>query len=89
MADRRLKLQRSSERINEVNKMAINEEILRASSKNAEYIVKLKTENERLKLELAKLIDLLKLPSLFPMLSQLEKESIKYSEQALKGKEDG
>ena len=51
----------------------------------AERIKELEDEDKRLKLELAKLIDLLRLPSLFSMLSQLEKDSIEHSEQALKG----
>jgi len=47
-------------------------------------IIEFQSENEKLKLELAKLIDMLRLPSLFSLLSQLEKDSIKHSEQALK-----
>lgn len=48
-------------------------------------IKELEDKDKRLKLELAKLIDLLRLPSLFSMLSQLEKDSIEHSERALKG----
>ena len=51
-----------------------------------ERIKELEVEDKRLKLEVAKLIDLLRLPSLFSMLSQLEKDSIEHSEQALKGR---
>lgn len=46
-------------------------------------IIEFQSENEELKLELAKLIDMLRLPSLFQLLSQLEKDSIKHSEQVL------
>jgi len=48
-------------------------------------IERLEAKMRSLKLELAKLIDMLRLPSLFPLLSQLEKDSIKHSEQVLQG----
>jgi len=56
----------------------------------AEKTVKaLEAENANLKIELASLLDLIKLPSLYRILSPLERLHVKRIEQVLEGESDG